>query len=66
MTSLARLQIYQQWEREAAAYTGPDRAGACRGIDDYIWAQCLLLDRMLEAGEITMQQLVREAMNATD
>lgn len=58
------LQIYRQWQAEAAAYRGPDMAGARRGMDDCIWAECLLLAEMLERGEITMDELVQESKSA--
>ncbi len=56
------LSIYRQWQAEAAAYRGPDVAGARRGMDDAMWAECLLLAEMLDRGEVTMDELVREAM----
>ena len=64
MTDLARLQIYRQWQAEAAAYTGPDRAGQRRGLDDYIHAEALVLARMIAAGETTAEQLIQEARDA--
>jgi hypothetical protein len=57
------LSTYRRWAAEAAAYTGPDVAGAKRGMDDAMWAEALELSRMLEAGEVTMVELMEEARN---
>lgn len=56
-----RIQRLRQWQVEAAAYRGPDIAGARRGMDDAVHAECLELAAMIARGETTAEELMREA-----
>lgn len=56
-----RIALYRQWQAEAAAHDINTNRGAHLGLYDAVWAECLALSAMIERGETTAEELMREA-----